>query len=54
MSERNLSPTVLWAQRKHFVLLRVQVKPLEVSVGIGWEGLKHLEQAGSSTQSGRG
>ena len=32
MSGHCLSPTVLWAQRKHFVLLRVQVKSLEVSV----------------------
>jgi very-long-chain (3R)-3-hydroxyacyl-CoA dehydratase len=29
MGEDHLSPTVLWAQRKHFILLRVQIKPLE-------------------------
>ena len=32
MGEEHLSPTVLWAQRKHFVLLRVQVKSLEVNM----------------------
>lgn len=29
MSEVRLSPTVLWAQRKHFILLRVQIKALD-------------------------
>ena len=30
--QQMLVPTVLWAQRKNMVLLRVQIQPLEVSV----------------------
>ena len=33
--EEHLNPTVLWAQRKNFILLRVQIKPLEVSETAG-------------------
>jgi len=29
-TEQVLLPTVLWAQRKHLILLRVQIQPLEV------------------------
>lgn len=46
MNEEHLFPTVLWAQRKHFVLLRVQVKCLEVSGGGEQGGRTPLKERG--------